>query len=102
MLNRFHRITPERARIIAETLDPYDTSEPCHLDYHQLNKTKKRMPGQTRLRVRYKKYATAWFDYLLVSKDEMHGILHDTGWRVNRFIDSDGPLYIAVIEKQRA
>jgi SAM-dependent methyltransferase len=99
LLARFHRITSERAGIIAETLDPYKNDEPAHFEYHKLNGRRGRMPGQVRLRVRYKKYATPWFDYLFVSKEEMIGLLQGTNWRVARFIDSDGPCYIAVLEK---
>lgn len=57
------------------------------------------MSGQLRLRVRYKKYATPWFDYLLVSKDEMQNVLDGTGWQVKSFLDSDDPMYVAIIEK---
>jgi hypothetical protein len=57
------------------------------------------MSGQARLRIRYKKHATPWFDYLLVSREEMKNVLNDTGWCVRRFIDSEGPVYTAVIEK---
>ena len=99
LLTRFHKITSDRARIIAETLDPYKNNEPAHFEYHKLNRKKGRMPGQVRLRVRYKKYATPWFDYLFVSKEEMTRILEGTGWRVARFIDSKGPCYIALLEK---
>ncbi len=100
LLAGFHKITSDRARIIAETLDPYNNDEPAHFEYHKLNRKKGRMPGQVRLRVRYKKCATPWFDYLFVSKEEMHGILKGTGWRVARFIDSKGPCYISILEKQ--
>ena len=41
-----------------------------------------------------------WFDYLLVSKDEMREILCGTGWKITGFVDSEGPLYIALIEKE--
>ena len=57
------------------------------------------MSGQVRLRVRYRKYATPWFDYLLVSKKEMKEMLTNTGWKVHNFIDSDGAAYVGVIEK---
>jgi len=50
--------------------------------------------------VRYKKFVTPWFDYLFASKAEMSKILKDSGWIVRRFIESGGPVYIAVIEKQ--
>ena len=40
-----------------------------------------------------------WFDYLLVSKEEMEEILSGTGWRVREYLDSDSIIYIAIMEK---
>lgn len=99
LLRRFKSITTERAMIIAETRDPYQTDLPEHLEYHELNRKRGRMPGQLRIRIRYKKYVTPWFDYLLVSKDEMKAILQGTGWQVEEFIDGKDGMYIAVMEK---
>lgn len=99
LLRRFKSITSKNARIIAETRDPYATDNPDHLSYHELNRKRGRMPGQVRIRVRYRRYATPWFDYLLVSKSEMQEILEGTGWRIKEFIDGKEGMYIAVIEK---
>jgi len=57
------------------------------------------MPGELTIRVRYKKYMTPWFDYLIVSKKEMKRILEGTGWRIKRFVDSQSSVYIGIIEK---
>ena len=59
-----------------------------------------RMPGQVRIRIRFEKYATRWFDYLLVSREEMKEILEGTGWKVKQFLDSGNSKYIAIIEKE--
>ena len=59
------------------------------------------MSGQVRIRVRYKKHTTPWFDYLMVSREEMGNILEGTDWKVSRFIKSGGPIYIAIIEKKK-
>jgi hypothetical protein len=60
------------------------------------------MPGQTRIRIRFQKYATKWFDYLLVSKEEMKQILKGTGWKAKQFIESENtPNYITIIEKTK-
>jgi hypothetical protein len=99
LLKRFHKITSKNALIIAETRDPYKTDKPAHLEYHDFNRKRGRMPGQLRIRVRFEKYATKWFDYLLVSKEEMKRILKGTGWKVKQFLDSEGSQYIAIIEK---
>ena len=100
LLKRFHGITNAGARIIAESNDPYQTTEPFHLAYHELNRTRGRMSGQLRIRVRFKSYATPSFDYLLVSKDEMQQILAETGWTIGRFLDSGGSGYIAIINRE--
>ncbi|MFQ6064211.1 MAG: class I SAM-dependent methyltransferase [Candidatus Bathyarchaeia archaeon] len=99
MLKRFHRMTSKNAMLIAETRDPYKTENPEHLEYHKFNKRRGRMSGQLRIRIRFGKHATRWFDYLLVSKEEMKEILRGTGWRIRKFLDSEGSQYIAIIEK---
>lgn len=100
LLKKFHRITSSSALIITENVDPYKTEDPVHLAYHKFNKKRGRMPGQLRIRVRFRNYIGNWFDYLLVSKNEMKEILKDTGWRVKKFIDSDNYMYSAIIEKE--
>jgi SAM-dependent methyltransferase len=100
LLKRFHKITSEDALVIAETRDPYMTDNPAHLEYHEFNKKRGRMAGQLTIRVRFEKYATPWFDYLMVSRDEMKELLKGTRWKIKEFIDSDGSQYIAIIEKK--
>lgn len=101
LLKRFYRMTPPKGRIIAESNDVYATKDPLHLHYQEQNRQRGRMSGQLRLRVRYRRFKTPWFDYLIVSKEEMKEIVQGTGWTISQFIDSDGPTYIAVINKDR-
>ena len=101
LLKKLSKITSGNGRIIAGSNDVYKTETPEHLSYHELNRERGRMAGQIKLRVRYKKYATPWFDYLMVSKEEMENILDGTDWEVNKFIESDGSVYIAIIDKKR-
>ena len=101
LLRRFAAMTTDTAKIIAETMDPYQTEEPYHLAYHQFNRDRGRMTGQLKLRIRYKQYATPWFDYLFVSKPEMEDILDGTAWRVERYIDAPNtPTYVAILSKR--
>lgn len=99
LLERFYGMASENVLIIAETLDPYKTDNPAHLEYQEFNRKRGRMSGQLRIRVRFGKYVTNWFDYLIVSKEEMKEILVGTGWKVKEFIDSEDSSYIAIIEK---
>lgn len=105
MLRRFDRITASKARIIAECRDPYparearNPKEALHASYHRRNRARGRMSGQVRIRIRFLNMATAWFDWLLVSRQEVRDLAAGAGWRVSRFIDSPGSGYIAVMEK---
>lgn len=98
ILKRMHRMTSRKARILAETLDPYQTSNPAHLHYHSLNREKGRMSGQTRIRVRYGPYCDGWIDLLFVSISEMERILEGTGWKVAKVLEGKSH-YLAVLEK---
>ena len=100
LLKKLSRITSPDAVIIAATRDPYLTKDPAHLAYHKLNRNRGRMPGQLRLRVRYERHIGPWFDYLLVSKDELKEILTNTGWEVRRFIDGKDGGYIMLLARQ--
>jgi 2-polyprenyl-3-methyl-5-hydroxy-6-metoxy-1,4-benzoquinol methylase len=103
MLKRFHRLTTPAAHIIAQSNNIYQTTDPLHLAYQARNRQLGRMSGQIRLRVRYQTCKGPWFDYLMVSPDEMQDILVDTGWSVERFIYfPESPLYIAIIGKEKA
>jgi SAM-dependent methyltransferase len=100
LLKRFHRMTSADAVIIAEVMDPYQTTEPFHLAYHERNREKGRMAGQLRIRIRYKGHRTSWYDYLFVSQDEMRSLVRESGWRVSRIVESGGPTYIGLLTKE--
>jgi SAM-dependent methyltransferase len=99
LLLLLHKITSPQAVIVAETLDPYGSKDPNHTGYHARNRKLGRMGGQVRIRLRYGKMIGDWFYYLFVSESELADILHGTGWRLKKTIQSDGPQYIAIIEK---
>jgi SAM-dependent methyltransferase len=100
MLRRLKGVTTAGARIVAQTVDVYQTTEPAHLAYHRRNRRRGRLGGELRLRVRYKGYATPWFDYMMVAPTELVAILDGTGWYLERVIaQPDSPIYFAVIAK---
>jgi len=99
LLRRFRRITTKTGRIVTEILDPYRTRDPLHFAYQEMNRRRGRMPGQIRLRVRYKIYRTPWYDYLFVSQEELRALIEGTGWFVGDVQESAGPSYVAVLEK---
>jgi SAM-dependent methyltransferase len=99
LLRRFHGLTTERGRIVAESRDPYQTEDPDHVAYQERNRRRGQMSGQLRIRVRYRHASSPWFDYLIVSPDEMRGLLDATGWHLSRVIDGAEGVYAAVIDK---
>ncbi|HSC92185.1 MAG TPA: class I SAM-dependent methyltransferase, partial [Gaiellaceae bacterium] len=84
-------------RIVASSRDPYGTTDPAHLDYQRRNRERGRLSGHLRLRVRYRQYASPWFDYLIVSPDEMTELADAAGWSLVRVLEGE-PLYVGVLE----
>jgi SAM-dependent methyltransferase len=101
MLRRLKRLTSPGAKIVAQTVDIYQTKAPEHLWYHRFNRRRGRMAGELRIRVRYKKLITPWFDYMMVSPKELQDVVHGTGWFLERVIaEPQSPIYAAVIERE--
>jgi SAM-dependent methyltransferase len=100
LLRRFYGMTGPDGRIIAQSNDVYRTDRPEHLAYHRRNLRRGRMAGQIRFRIRYRERCSPYMDYLMVSQEEMREIVAGTGWRIARFIESDTPVYVAVMEKE--
>jgi SAM-dependent methyltransferase len=101
MLKRLLRLTSDDARIVAGSRNPYGTDNPDHLGYHEQNRQRGRMGGQLRIRNRHGLYRGRWFDYLLVSPEEMETLVRAGGWHVERRIEDDGDedYYVAVLRK---
>jgi hypothetical protein len=101
LLRKLFKMTTPGAVLISESVDPYKTSNPDHLQYQKRNRARGRMSGQVRIRARYRTYTGRWFDYLLVSPEEMSDVARDTGWTVDSFIKSkESPLYVGILQKE--
>lgn len=99
LLKRFHAMTEENGRIIAESRDPLDTDRPEHVAYQHRNRKAGRMPGQLRIRVRYLLHCSPWIDYLLAGPDEVRELIRDTGWHLTRVFEQENGPYTMVLEK---
>ena len=101
ILRQLYRVTTPTARIIAATFNPYRTDDPHHLQYHRRNKSRGRMGGQIRMRVRFWHAIGEWFDYLFVAPEEMESIISATDWRIEKFVTAkEDAHYFAVIRKK--
>ena len=92
------QLRPFVRRIFATSNDPFGTKDPVHLAYHERNRNRGRMPGQLRLRIRYRDLIDPWFEYLIVSPDEMAEIVEGTGWEIRHLIRDEDSVYVAVLE----
>jgi SAM-dependent methyltransferase len=92
------RVTSDRARILAASGDPHRTSNPDHLAYLERNLRRGRLAGQIRFRVRHRRAATPYFDFLFVAPDEMAELAVAGGWRLVRTIESESG-YVGVLEQ---
>lgn len=101
LLRRFYRMTGPEGCILAISNDIYQTDNAHHLAYQQWNQNRGRMAGQLRIRIRFRKTTGPWFDYLMVSPEEMETLLKGSGWQPTHFIrHPDTPFYGAIIEKE--
>lgn len=72
VLEQLERVTSQSARILAEGLDPVFGEVPAiHAAYHAMNRSRGLLPGQIRLRVRFRELSTPWFDWLFCSPSEL-------------------------------
>ncbi len=99
LLRRFKNLTSDSGRIVAASSDPLETDNPVHRAYHRNNRKLGRMPGQTRIRVRYSIHRSDWFDYLLASQQDAMNLLRGTGWHIDKIVDVGTPHYAMVLEK---
>lgn len=84
--------------VVGTIVDPYETSNPVHLAFHDRNRQLGRLPGQLTLRVRYQNLATAWFDWLSASSDELTALAAASGWRAGFAIG--GVSYVVILTKR--
>ena len=84
-------------RVIGICLDPHQTDSQTHLEFHERNRRDGKMAGQAALRVRYQRLASGWFDWLLMSPDELAEVIAPHGWRVAETMP--GVQYAAVLSR---
>ena len=98
LLRRLAAITSDRGRIITDSVDPDRIDSPAFRAYRGARYGRVR-PHAQRFRVRWQRYATPWFYYLMFSPADMERLVAGSGWRVSRFIDDGSPRFVAVLVK---
>ena len=102
LLRRLRALTSDDGRILAESRDVStargSADAPWHVEYRRRNVERGRLPGQIRIRIRFRTLVGPWFDYPMVSPAEMREHPRRHRLALARTIDSDDT-YVAVIEK---
>ncbi len=97
-LGRLRELARPGARIIGTSRDPASDDRPEHLAYYERNLERGRPAGQFRIRVRYLRLATPWFEYWYQSPDDLAGLAAPLGWGL-RTVEPVGTIsYGAVLE----
>jgi SAM-dependent methyltransferase len=98
VLDALSRVASPGATIVGTGLDPYDTTDPEHLAYHERNRERLRHPGCVTIRVRHRHTATDWFDLLWCSIDELAALCEPAGWTISDVLP--GTRYAVVLERR--
>lgn len=90
------------ARILAESTSPFGGSAPLiDPEHRRANRRQGRLAGQVRMRVRYRRLATEWFDWLFVSQRELRTLVRGTGWTpLGTVADGEDEPFVMVLENQ--
>ncbi len=94
LLNRLACLARPGARLLGSGLDPFATGHPDRRkdhdpDYQEENLRQARLPGQTRMRVRYRRTVTEWFDHTYFSEGELRQLVRATPWEVGPVLHDD-------------
>lgn len=99
MLEGFHNVTSEDAKILAASRNPEATDNEMHLKYHAKNRGEGKPIGLVRLRNRYKGEVDDWWNLLLSTRMEMAEIAENAGWFLERTI-GEPEYYVGVLRKK--
>ena len=99
MLRILYRITTKNGQIITTCRNPFATDKPIHLRYHELNRNRGRPAGQITIRIEYKGELSDWFELLMVSPQEIDGIVKAANWKIKKVFEGENGIYAAVLDK---
>ncbi len=99
VLRLYYKMTKADGVILAATRNPLNTENPAHLAYHKQNRRMGRPQGLVRIRVGFEAEFDDYFELLMVSLEELVGVVEPSGWYVGKVYDSGEANYIAVLQK---
>jgi SAM-dependent methyltransferase len=94
------QLRPFVRRIVATSNDPSGTDDPVHSPIRSGTATAVGCRASFGCASGYRDLIGPWFDYLIVSPDEMAEIVEGTGWEIRHLIRGEGTFYVAVLEQR--
>lgn len=96
LLRRLRELVRPGAVLVGDTVDvTADAESSEHRAYHDRNRRAGLPPGLVRIRSRYGRLVTPWFELYNVTRDELADFVDGTGWRLQAWTDG-GADYAAV------
>lgn len=100
LLKKLFDVTTDNAVIIAESSDPSLIKDKCYQEYFNQNIKNGKLPGESKLRIRYRNIIGPWFDYLYVGPKDLKNFISGTGWKLKEVLNTNSPQYYVVLCKQ--
>jgi len=98
LLRRFKNLCNDDGLILATSRDASISDLPADIAYRRGNRRQGKLPGQMRVRIRYRDIRGLWLDFLFASKKEVIRIVDGTGWQVSHFIDGEKGSFAVILE----
>ena len=86
--------TEPDAVLIAQSIDPTDTDNPHHLEYHRRNERAGRYKGEVRIREEYKGRVSPWWNLVFMEHPVFQQACEDNGWQVEEIIAARPSYYL--------
>tara|TARA_B100000700_G_C14924637_1_gene798747 strand:+ start:515 stop:1243 length:729 start_codon:yes stop_codon:yes gene_type:complete len=99
LLRRFKNLCGDDGLIVATSRDSTISDLPADVAYRKRNVREGKLPGQMRVRIRYRDIVGPWFDFIFASKQDVTRIIKGTGWQVSHFIDGEAGSFAVILEK---
>jgi 2-polyprenyl-3-methyl-5-hydroxy-6-metoxy-1,4-benzoquinol methylase len=95
------RLAAPGGRIVAVGSDPEYHADPATLTYVERNRAAGRLPGQWRVRERFRDVASPWFDFLWCAAADLERLVADSPWRLAEVVDGTQGNYVAELVLRR-
>jgi SAM-dependent methyltransferase len=98
-LSRMRSVLVPNGKLVLSLIDPFATTDPAHLAYHDRNRAAGRSPGLTRLRLEYRGMTSEWWDLWMPTEPELSAGAASTGWQIVSAVpEGNSRLYVLVPE----